>query len=788
MAASSSFESAIQEDSSDVNVWLKEAHDGSEKHQLLIGLHYLKLAELGVNKEENANNAVTWLIAASKQGNSEANEKLKHCVETNLGLNEKNKNDVTWCLTTSVSEKKIRFAARSLFLKLSNAHKKALSEQEYIEAINNLSSISEREKKLLLAAGKKIGSTIGENDFVKTVSKKIQGTLTWTTDEIGETSAAYDSAGIVKKVFVYPRQTASIVFDRGLEYASKEGLSLILSLIPTNQIYLLAMILIYSYLTPGFFLLFLPLLAFYISLFVMVVATLQMFYKKRKQKESTTLVSMLQEQFQVDIDVESTESQYLWNSLTPYLVYFVALPIMVASFSLANKNYIPGGELFVVSLIMTGFCFLGLSDSYDIHTLLALSAHAFASLPVFIKNIPKIPIISSFVGLITNPYLSLELGLGVSFNLSLPSIVHMLIPLLLLRMAMKGSWSGAYRILIPHLVCYFWFSVSITMFPFTTWRSLARATFGYIMLPAAIPISFLLAILGFFYFIYKLLQTQMIGKLLITAMLFAVPVVLTQTKSLFGKKDKNTSAKSKRVQKILMISFAVLGVLPLLFVRIPTLSKAKHFELSWESYRAICIPAENDIWAPYQIRCRDFIGTKVNWKGAVKQVKITKSENTAESVIKSLPTILSDPLYCIYGDRISDCNEASMPTTAFKHCQIVKEMKQTCHLRSHDQFTFSLSMQVEDVQVDLEAGPNFKGQLMALKPNDELEFSGSLVDVGTPIPNLRLRSLNCTSRELPIMMDLSEDVDEDTVYKMLNEAFALTFNFGLFPVFIYSPH
>lgn len=68
-------------------------------------------------------------------------------------MDDKNKADVKWCINTSASEKKIRYAAKSLFAKLNAAHKMSLSKDEYVEAINTLTTGNEKEKKLLIAAG-----------------------------------------------------------------------------------------------------------------------------------------------------------------------------------------------------------------------------------------------------------------------------------------------------------------------------------------------------------------------------------------------------------------------------------------------------------------------------------------------------------------------------------------------------------------------------------------------------------------------------------------------------------
>lgn len=69
------------------------------------------------------------------------------------GVNEQNKAEVTWCLTTSASEKKVRYAAKSLFHKINTAQKGFLSKDEYKEAINKLTAGHEKERQLLLAAG-----------------------------------------------------------------------------------------------------------------------------------------------------------------------------------------------------------------------------------------------------------------------------------------------------------------------------------------------------------------------------------------------------------------------------------------------------------------------------------------------------------------------------------------------------------------------------------------------------------------------------------------------------------
>ncbi|RUS92129.1 hypothetical protein EGW08_000153 [Elysia chlorotica] len=769
--------------------WKAEAEKGSAEHQVRLGCHCLHLAEVGTDRDMNGEQAVYWFIKASQGGDEAATEKLKHCVVTNLGITDSNKSDALWCLNTSSAEKRVRSAAKSLFSSIGGTQGGVISKDEYVKAINSLTVGHEKERKILLAAGKRIGDTISENDFVKTVSKKIQGTLTLTSEETDETSVAYNAASPARKVLVYPRETAKVLLDRSLEYASKEGLSLITSLIPTNQIYVLAMVFAYGYLKAELFLLVIPLLVFFISFLALVIATLQMFYKRRKQKDANSLTSLLQSKFDADIDIQSTESQYSWNSLTPYYVFFSILPLMVFSFSFANKSYIPCAEMVVVAMVMTGICFFGLADDHDMLTLAALAAHTFASLPILIGNVHA-GFISKILGFITRPLVSLYLGMGVSLNLSLPSVVHMLVPFLFLRMAIRGGWSGVLKSLVPHVVCYCWYSFAIAAFPSTSWLSMARATVGYLLLPIFVPVSLVGFVFVIIFFLYKLLQTDMVGKLIVTGLLIAVPILMTQTKLLFGKKAKAESPRAKKVKRAVMIGFSVAALLPLLFVRAPSLVTKKNVELSLEDYLDLCVAGEADIIAPYQLRCHDFVGTRVNWTGQVSQVKVVKTENTAESVIKALPSFLAHPLYCIYGDPLPECDEATMGEQALRHCRLLEGTGQTCHLHRLDQVSLALHLTLGEgrLAVALEAGDAFRARLLALAPGDHVQFVGTLLDAGTSAPSMKLKSLTCTSRALPVMEDLGEEVvDEELLLKMAADAVSMTFNFGLFPLFSFSP-
>lgn len=75
----------------------------------------LFIAEYDIQKKENAKLGVYWLIKASEQGNIEATDLLKECLQTGKGITEHNYMDVKSCISMTQDEKLARKAAREMF-------------------------------------------------------------------------------------------------------------------------------------------------------------------------------------------------------------------------------------------------------------------------------------------------------------------------------------------------------------------------------------------------------------------------------------------------------------------------------------------------------------------------------------------------------------------------------------------------------------------------------------------------------------------------------------------------
>jgi len=72
-------------DEKQIEQWQIDANAGDERAQLLLGQHYLKLAEFDKDPQPTAKLAVSFLIKSSKQGSDDATKLLADCLKKELG-------------------------------------------------------------------------------------------------------------------------------------------------------------------------------------------------------------------------------------------------------------------------------------------------------------------------------------------------------------------------------------------------------------------------------------------------------------------------------------------------------------------------------------------------------------------------------------------------------------------------------------------------------------------------------------------------------------------------------
>lgn len=240
-----------------------------------------------------------------------------------------------------------------------------------------------------------------------------------------------------------------------------------------------------------------------------------------------------------------------------------------------------------------------------------------------------------------------------------------------------------------------------------------------------------------------------------------------------------------------MVMFAVLAIIPLIFVRLPVATEKTVVDLELPTYMELCMPVEGSE-AATQIKCNRIVGTKVTWNGVFENVKVTGVTNEVSKMLNVFPTFVADPLRCIYGKYYGDCNDESMSENDMAYCQLMTSLGHECHLAEHDKFTFSVAVTVSDgdrsLTLSADAGNNFRATLLALESGDEVKIKGTLSDgLGTAGPKLKLKEITCTSRELAVMKMIAEE-DEDFYIDLFHQSFQVAFNFFWYPVVEYVPH
>ena len=64
-------------------------------------------------------------------------------------------------------------------------------------------------------------------------------------------------------------------------------------------------------------------------------------------------------------DQETAASMYMWHSMKPYATFFLALPLCIASLSVADTSWLLCPEFGALSAAVSFACYLALSDRYD---------------------------------------------------------------------------------------------------------------------------------------------------------------------------------------------------------------------------------------------------------------------------------------------------------------------------------------------------------------------------------------------------------------------------------------
>ena len=550
----------------------------------------------------------------------------------------------------------------------------------------------------------------------------------------------------------YPGLLVATSVTKVVDVTGQQGLSWVRSLIPTRQVYTLILVYLYTLLTSRAILWFIHIFVFYLSIATMSTVTLQMLYMKRKLVD-IRIITRLLKRFNDRLDDDKTASAYQFRNLTAYWIYFAALVVMVMTFALADKNMIPCSELTILSVVFAAMAFYALSEDYDHITLVAIGLNLLSTLSVLLAGFPRIPVIYHLVVLISSPLVSVQLAPGLHLQLGVPSLAYVLMPYLFWRMAMQKSWAGTYRVLIPHLVCFFWWQVSVMFYLHSTWMGVLRASVGWLTLALMLPFLAVFLVFWVLYYLSCVATLSNLLKVVTSLLLVAVPTVLALWSKSGFRWGRFSLQGGGWHGKVLLLLLFVFSAVPLAYViQKPEREVGGRF-VTWDQFRRHCSKPQWDKtnMADATIKCSHFSNLMVQWSGPVSRIAVQRIDNQAEAFISYFPWSIANWLSCTYGEPYPDCDEIEDADDK-QRCEI-STMQNTgrCHLKNLNRYTFDIwvAMEIDEENVHdikVEAMYIFEEALRKINHGDVITFRALLQrDLGNRWPVLRLYHITCDS-------------------------------------------
>ena len=515
---------------------------------------------------------------------------------------------------------------------------------------------------------------------------------------------------------------------------------------------------------------------------------------RRKLSDVRAMADMLN-RFNKIVDSETTESEYLWHSLRPYWGYFVSLIVVVLTFSFADNLWIPCPELAYISGLLAVACFLALGDHYDYLVVLSIGCNLLSTLPVFFEAFPRIPVLHTMLQLLFGSVFSLQIAPGLFINFGLPSMAYLAVPLLFARMAQKKSWQGTYRVLIPHLVCFFWWQLLVMFYRYASWYGLLRASVGWIVAIFLSPLLVVGLVVWTGAYLVRLLTVVNLLRLLTTVGLLAIPAgVAFWAKSGFRVSRFSISHGSTKAKIALSVLFVASSV-PLAYVFAPLEADVSGPSLTWPQYRSLCSRPqwERTNIADTMMSCSHLTGVVVDWTASVKKIVVKRIDNQAEAFLALLPWSVSDPIRCAYGQEYPECSSVDDPRDRLL-CDVSTMQGRKCHIKNLNRYTFEIWARLpiydntdngtEFHDVRITATHWYKDVLMRIKDGELVHIRAMLIsELGNVWPVLKLYHISCESCSEPVTFSHTGMTDDSlNILRRLARAVFEMCNFFTYPV------
>ncbi|CAG9856405.1 unnamed protein product [Phyllotreta striolata] len=772
------------------------ASDGCPESQVVLAKQLLdEECEFESEKKENARLGVYWLIKASEQGNTEATNLLKTCLQTGKGITEHNYMDVKSCISMTQDEKLARKAAREMFASLSNGGEYITSDQlkRKMLAIDRGETCSKSTEtndidndnfaNQLLDEDLIYSESEEETDWSQrsdssneklTEDHLLAAAVDYSHGQLPELNQilclsepnlrALDHIPFVHRSLLHPYLALKILYYKLISYLGRKTWPFVGPLIKSEfQIFVL--VLAYVFLsTENILVVFLTVL-YYTTFAIMVCSTFQMLQHQRELVNYRVWSSLFICYSGGNLNANETEYQYIRNHMKPYGHFFVSLLVNLFVYSFISEQLIPQSELTIISFLLTFMTLLGFMQKirsktlFDVSVLFSFAINVLAKYPY--ETDPVVTQGWRFLELNVPTFPSYVVGNGIEFCISFRFILFALIPAIFLKIAHSQNWRGTYKTLIPHCVTLSWLQICIISSQGATMFGFLRGTLALVGVVLFLPLVGITSILvpiaalsnwviesNFVYTIciFVILSTLGLG----------ICYVCAQTRY-----KKYTAV----IQIVLMIS--AFG-----FMIDSSNDFKSYFEedvknpqpMSWDVYQRYC---HQPVWqeenvAVSQVKCVGLDKITVQWNGYISEIKLRSVTNTYKAIIDRLPQDISRYLYCFYGEaNQSDCENVPeiVRDNCFAFYDILNSVNR-CSLRKYDEYTFEIVLKMHSsiwgkaTEVTLVAEDGFKEFVLKLKPTDHIWFKGELFNnenlgsdgiLGGLKPHIRLGELGCSS-------------------------------------------
>ncbi|KAK1885681.1 Wolframin [Dissostichus eleginoides] len=766
----------------------EKATAGDARAQTRLAQHYLLLSE---DKDTELNNrlAVNWLIQAAKQGRKGASRALQHCWIQRKGITPENEVDVRKLATESRFELAVRKAAMMMYWKLNPERKNKVAVSEMLENVGQVNAVpvggtasrnpvptsGQTQKVLESMVNNKSSQMVDLDDFVEMTKKYAQGIVPSTSQTDSQVEAktesptpndrreeqkaelvtstckkAYkrswsfgrsgmmDNGGMQKAmdmksrlmILQYPLHAVIEMKQHLVDWASRAGVQWLSTAIPTQHVNALIFFFIISNLTVDLFAFVIPLLVFYLSFISMIICTLRVFQSSKTWENFRALTSLLT-RFEPSLDVEQAETNFGWNNLEPYLYFIVSVFLVIFSFPVADKGWIPCSELSTVAIFFTAVSYKSLSPTAATYARRAMVIEVASSLCCLTQFLPKKMTVLRLLG---RTVATLPLGESVVLKLSLPCLLYVYLFYLFFSMARMRGFRGTYCFLVPYLVCFMW-CIQVVPGAGTDEGDCDPGGLCHPCHPTAVD---------------------------------TVQHVIL---------DVFHSLTHRGPVKLILLCISMVILFFSIYVYHAEGQKVYNSTLTWRKYSQVCGPPAWELKgkAQTQLFCSHLHGHRVTWIGRFKHIRVADTDNGAQSVINMLPVFLGDWLRCLYGEKYPKCepkNDTVANLTAAnldasatfslpillgtqeeeEMCEIKALAKHTCHIKRFDSHLFAVTVGmigdaiVEDPARDivLIASHEFKQVLLNITPGNMVEFSTKLDgSLGDRAPYFELKAIRC---------------------------------------------